>query len=210
MWHNSSCAALYVHPLHVQLSLRRGAPPFERERERAFNNEQIWFHRRERQHLKCLVAACAPLPRLEWSKEQIKFVHFLPVKVAVQTQSVPAGSPLLPFGCSLSLKALLLKRHTFVQMAPCWSTEWLTDASEQIQWCGDWACNWKIYLKGVEKSNSTEKCVSKDRPPNTHFLLRFSFHWSYDMKWSRRETRVCVVYLCVCRILSVAVPLDHH
>lgn len=165
MWHNSSCAALYTHPQHVRCSLRRGAPPFEREP----SITSRYGFTGERQHLKYHIHACAPLPRLEWSKEHIRFVHFLLVKGPIQTQCLPTGFPLYPFGCNLNLKALLLKRRTFVQMALCWSAEWLTDASVQVQWCSEVALE---NLLGEGEKTPPLKSVFKKiaRPPLTFYF----------------------------------------
>lgn len=202
MWHNSSCAALYTHPQHVRCSLRRGAPPFEREP----SITSRYGFTGERQHLKYHIHACAPLPRLEWSKEHIRFVHFLLVKGPIQTQCLPTGFPLYPFGCNLNLKALLLKRRTFVQMALCWSAEWLTDASVQVQWCSEVAL--ENLLGEGEKTPPLKSVFKKIAHPPLTFYFTFRglerFNWNSDVKWSCRETQGVCSYLSCARLSSAA------
>lgn len=199
MWHNSSCAALYAHPQHVRCSLRRGAPPFEREP----SITSRYGFTGERQHLKYHIHACAPLPRLEWSKEHIRFVHFLLVKGPIQTQCLPTGFPLYPFGCNLNLKALLLKRRTFVQMALCWSAEWL---SVQVQWCSEVAL--ENLLGEGEKTPPLKSVFKKIAHPPLTFYFTFRglerFNWNSDVKWSCRETQGVCSYLSCARLSSAA------
>lgn len=142
-----------VHSTYRRL-LCRGAPPFQREPSITSRYGFTW----ERQHLEIPIHACTPLPRLEGTKEHIRFVHFLLINGPIQTQCLQTAFPLYPFGCNFNLKALLLKRCTFVHMALCWSAEWLTDASVQIQWCSEVAFE-NLLWEGGKKMNTIEKCI---------------------------------------------------